>query len=278
MLGQIGYLVKAAADADAQHDGGAGVGAGQTYGLDDKVLYALHAVGRLEHAETAHILAAEALGGHSESTAVSRDQADRDGGGGIVLRVHPAQGVAHDGLAEIPFAVALAHALVNGGLKVPLDVHILAQLHKYAGHAGVLADGHVGLLGQLHVVPQKAQGLLGQGPGLGLALPVQGGNDVGGQVGVGLDAQASHRFRDGGGLDGTHTHSLFLRVFSIVSKWGWHFQRRAKKSRREFRRDFRSLWEGSGVLKGSVGGADGAVSAQRAQTSQVVDGAEGVVE
>ena len=103
---------------------------------------------------------------------------------------------------------------MNGGLKVALNVHILAQLHKYAGHAGVLADGHVGLLGQLHVVPQQAQGLLGQGPGLGLALPVQGGNDVGGQVGVGLDAQLGHRVGEGGGLDGTHSHSLFLIGFS----------------------------------------------------------------
>ena len=94
---------------------------------------------------------------------------------------------------------------MNGLLKVPLDVDVLAQFHKDAGHARVLADGQVLLLGQLHVVPQQAQGLLGQGPGLLLPAAVQGSHDVLGQVGVGLDTQPGHRVRNGGGGDGTHT-------------------------------------------------------------------------
>ena len=102
---------------------------------------------------------------------------------------------------------------MDGLLEIPLNMHVLAQLHKHAGHARVLADGQVFLLRQLHVFPQEPQGLLGQRPGLVLPGGVQSGHDVPGQVGVGLDAQLGHRVGEGGGLDGTHTHSLFLIGF-----------------------------------------------------------------
>ena len=59
---QISHLVKAAAYADAQHDGRAGVGTGQLDGLQHELPEALHAVGGLEHLDAAHVLAAKALG------------------------------------------------------------------------------------------------------------------------------------------------------------------------------------------------------------------------
>ena len=63
LFGQIGHLVKAAAHADAQHDGRAGVGTGQLDGLQHELPEALHTVGGLEHLDAAHVLAAKALGG-----------------------------------------------------------------------------------------------------------------------------------------------------------------------------------------------------------------------
>ena len=53
---QLGHLVKGTADADAQHNGGTGVGAGQTHRLKNEVFHALHPVGGLEHPQAAHIL------------------------------------------------------------------------------------------------------------------------------------------------------------------------------------------------------------------------------
>ena len=163
VLGQRGHLVKAAAHAHAQHDGGTGVGAGQTHRLHHEAHHALHPVGGLEHGKAAHILAAEALGHHGDGTAVAGHQPKGDGGGGVVPGVHPAQGVGHDGFAQIALAIAPAHSLVDSLLEVALDMYLLAQLHKDAGHARVLTDGQLSGAGQLHVVPQQAQ--LGDGGG-----------------------------------------------------------------------------------------------------------------
>ena len=115
---------------------------------------------------------------------------------------------------------------MDGLLKVALDVDLLAQLHKHTGHPRVLTDRQFFPLRKLQIVPQQAQGLFGKRPGLLPAGAVQGGDDVGGQVSVGLDTQLCHRVGDGGGGNGTHTDALFLRVFSIVPNFaergkGW---------------------------------------------------------
>ena len=231
---QIGCLVEGAADPDAQHCRGTGVGARQAHRLHHEALYALHPVGGLEHPQAAHVLTAEALGGHGDFASVPGDQPDGDGGWGVVPGVHPAEGVAHDGFTQITLAIALADPLMDGRLELALDVDLLAQLHEHTGHARVLADGQVFFLRQPQVVPQKAQGLPGQGPGL--ALPggvqggVQGGHDVRGQMGVGLDAQLGHRLGDGGGPDGTHRHSLFLVGFVPLYQKPGRFSRAAQKN------------------------------------------------
>ena len=136
LLGQIGHLVKAAAHADAQHDGRAGVGARQLYGIHHELFKALHTVGGFKHLDAAHVLAAKALGGHRDAAALAVHQMHRDGGGGVVAGVAPAQRVGHDALAQIAVGVAPAHALMDGGFKAAVNVHIGAQLHEHAGHAG----------------------------------------------------------------------------------------------------------------------------------------------
>ena len=55
---------------------------------------------------------------------------------------------------------------MDGLLKVPVDVDLLAQLHKDAGHARVLTDGQIPLPGVQLILLEQLQGLLGQGPGL----------------------------------------------------------------------------------------------------------------
>ncbi len=63
LLGKIRHLIKAAAHADAQHDGRAGVGTCLLHGVQHELLKALHAIGGLEHLDAAHILAAKSLWG-----------------------------------------------------------------------------------------------------------------------------------------------------------------------------------------------------------------------
>ena len=154
-LGQVGHLVKATAHADAQHDGGAGVGTRQLHRLQNKLLEALNAVGGFQHLNPAHVFTAEALGGHGDLAAVPIHQMNGDGRGGVVAGVAPAKGVGHNALAQVARAVTLADALVDGLFKAALDMNIGAQLHKNAGHAGVLADGQVGGLGGPQVIPEQ---------------------------------------------------------------------------------------------------------------------------
>ena len=92
-------------------------------------------------------------------------------------------------------------------LEVALDMYLLAQLHKDAGHARVLTDGQLSGAGQLHVVPQQAQHVPGQGPWLLLPAFDQGGGHIVGQAGVGLNAQPGHHLGDGGGGNDFHGRS-----------------------------------------------------------------------
>ena len=78
-----------------------------------------------------------------------------DGSGGVVAGVAPAQRVGHDALAQVAIGVAPAHALVDGGFKAAVNVHIGAQLHEHAGHAGVLTEGQVFFLCGAKVRPQQ---------------------------------------------------------------------------------------------------------------------------
>ena len=46
-------------------------------------------------------------------------------------------------------------------IKVAVDMDVLPQFHKNTGHARVLADGEVFLLGKLHIVVNVVEGNLG---------------------------------------------------------------------------------------------------------------------
>ena len=204
VLGQRGHLVEGAAHAHSQHNGGAGVGARLLYGFHHEALDALYPVGGAEHGQAAHVLTAAALGSHGDGAAVAGHQMEGNEGRGVVPGVYPAEGVAHNGLAQIALAVAPANALVDSLLKIAVNVDVLAQLHKNTGHPGVLADGQGPLLCHLQVVPQQVQRLFGQGPGLLLTGAVQGGGNVLGQMGVGFHAQTGHCVGDGPGGNGSH--------------------------------------------------------------------------
>ena len=211
-LGEIGHFIKAAAHADAQHDGRAGVGAGQLDRLDDELLEALHAVGGLEHLDAAHVLAAEALGGDGDGAAVTVHQMHRDGGGGVVAGVAPAQRVGHDALAQIAVGVAPPYALVDRSLKAAIDMDVCTQLHEDAGHAGILTDGQILFFRRREVRPEQVKGVLCQRPGLFGPGLVQCFLHVPGQAGVGLDAEAGHGVRDLLRGNGSHRSSLRLQA------------------------------------------------------------------
>ena len=109
--------------------------------LKDKVLDTLQAGGRLEHTDLAHVFAAEALRANGDLHLVARDDLGVQHSRGVVAGVAAANRVLNNGLSQIALVVTAAHALVYGFRKVAADeVHVLADLKEYAGHAGILAD------------------------------------------------------------------------------------------------------------------------------------------
>ena len=133
-------------------------------------------------------------------------------GRGVVLGVAPAEGVPHHGAPQQALDIALAHPFVDGGLKVPADVDVLAHLGKDDGHACILADGNGHLPGGVQVAAQIAQDGLGGAVPLLLGALLDEGLQIGGQHPVGVHAQIPHS--GGDGLRGDFSHS-----FSPLLEW-----------------------------------------------------------
>ena len=98
LFGQRCAVVEAAADADAQHDGRAGVGSGLLHRVKHEFFHALDAVGWLEHGKAAHVFTACALGGDGDFAAATRHKMHGQERRGVVPRVDALQRVRCDGL------------------------------------------------------------------------------------------------------------------------------------------------------------------------------------
>ena len=130
-----------------------------------------------------------------------------DDGRSVVAGVAPADGILHHGFAQKSLGVAPGHARVDGGFKVALNVHLLADLAEHAGHAGVLTNGQAGIPGGIQIVAQGFQCGFGDGP----LFRFKGGAHrvfhIGGKPVVGLHAKAGHCFGDGLGTDLSHSRA-----------------------------------------------------------------------
>ena len=69
-------------------------------------------------------------------------------GGGVVVGVHPAQGITDDGFSELALGVALAHSFIHRFIQIAVhQMDFLAQHEKHHSHSSILADGNLKLLG-----------------------------------------------------------------------------------------------------------------------------------
>ena len=221
-LGQQRHLLEGAADAHAQHHGRAGIGPGQPCRLHHKILHALQALGRGEHAQAAHVFAAESLGRNREAQPVARDQPHMQDGGRIIAGVSAADGVAHHGLAQVAIGISAPDALVDRVLqKSARDVRVLAQFSKDHRHARILADGHAALARHVGVVANQLQRFPRRREGLRFAGSVQQRPHRLRQQRTGFDAQP--RDRRGDVLIAylpalSHGHGLLHRYQSSVMR------------------------------------------------------------
>ena len=99
LFGQRCAVVEAAADADTQHNGRAGVGSGLLHRVKHEFFHALDAVGWLEHGKAAHVLTARALGGDGDFAAAARHKMHGQECRGVVPRVDALQRVGGNGFA-----------------------------------------------------------------------------------------------------------------------------------------------------------------------------------
>ena len=68
--------------------------------------------------------------------------------GGVVVGVHPPEGIPDDGAPEIPLQAGSADALVDRFLQAAAhQLHLLAQPDKQHSHSRILTDGDVQLPG-----------------------------------------------------------------------------------------------------------------------------------
>src|SRR4029434_7017612 len=107
---------------------------------DDDRADAVDAVGGHEHAQRAHVLAAEPLRGDHQLHAIAGHEVDVDDAGGFVPRhLEPAGWIARHRLPQVARTGALANAGVYSVVHRATDpMHVLADLEEDHGDAAVL--------------------------------------------------------------------------------------------------------------------------------------------
>ncbi len=220
-FGQNRCQLESAADAHADDDRRTRVGPGLGHAVHDEVLDPVPALGRSEHGHAGHVLAAPALGHEGDLEPIALDQIKMDDGRSVVLGVGAGEGVA-GGLAQKPFVVALAHALVYG-LPERHAVHpqILTDLDEEHGQPRILTQGQTGGLGQFIIFGQLPEYLPGRRIVLGGGASRQTIAHVLGQNPVGLDAHPGHVVDDGLCRDGPHGYfrkSCLMAVMPILRR------------------------------------------------------------
>ena len=93
---------------------------------------------------------------------------------------------------------------------------VLADLQEDAGHAGILADGHLVTVGDLVVFLDAVQDLLSGRPLLLLTGAGDAVLHVLGQMAVGLHAKAGHHFGDACGIQFSHGE---VPPYSTLYSW-----------------------------------------------------------
>ena len=157
LFGEEGAGIKAAADAHAHVDGRAGAGARQAHRVRDRLQNAFRALRGGEHAEPAHVLAAEPLGQKGDAHAIARNELGVQMGGRVVGSVHAGERIA-DALAEQPVAVSAAYAVVHRFRKGHArEADVLPELDEHYRHARILADGHLFPRGDLLIFQHGAE-------------------------------------------------------------------------------------------------------------------------
>lgn len=205
LFGKQGTHLGVAADAHADNQRGAGASAVFLDAADHIADDVLAGGAGVEHLQRAGVLAACALRDDRHGDAVARHQTDVDDGRGVVLRIDAVERVVYHRHPQVALLVCLAHALVDGVLKqLAHDVYILPDFGKDDHHAGVLADGQAGLLGNLVVVDDISDGAFAVWRDFIVISGVQRQLDVRRQEFVGAQAQVFDGAHDGFGCDDSH--------------------------------------------------------------------------
>src|SRR5450756_2433075 len=144
LLGEQGALLQIPPDAYTHHDWRTGVCACPGNRVHDFFLHAFPAGRRGEHHHLAHVLAAGALGNHSDYQLIHLALLEVDDRGRVVAGVLSLeQWLRHEAGPQVSIGVAPAHPFGDGaGQGAPLDGNARPLPNEDHGYAGVLAVGY----------------------------------------------------------------------------------------------------------------------------------------
>ena len=197
LLCEESSLIEGAADSNADYDGRTGVGACSLNGLDDEVLDTLKTCGGLEHTDSGHILASEALGAKSDLEVLAGNDLGIDHCGSVVTGVAATNRVANNGLTEVAVSISAAYALVDSLGKVAAnDVEVLTDLEEYASHTGILTDRYVLCVCDLKVLDDVIKNALSDLAVLASAAILDRALYVGGKMIVSIDTESFNSIDD----------------------------------------------------------------------------------
>jgi hypothetical protein len=197
LLCEESSLIEGTADSNADYDGRTGVRTCSLNGLNDEILDTLKTCGGLEHTDSGHILATEALRAECDLEVLTGNDLGVDHSGGVVTGVAAANGVAYDGLTEVAVSISAAYALVDSLGKVAAnDVEVLTDLKEYASHTGILTDRYVLCVCDLKVLDNVIKNALSDLAVLASAAILDRALYVGGKMVVSIDTESFNSIDD----------------------------------------------------------------------------------
>ena len=150
-----------AANAYANGNRRAGVRACSTNGINNKFFDAFHTVSRLEHFQSAHVLAAAALRAENDMHLVARNNFGMNNSRSIVAGILAFENrVTYRGFTQIAFGIAFSYAGMHCFVQITAnEVYLLADFQENNSQTGILAQRHSLLLSQLKIFYQRSQNL-----------------------------------------------------------------------------------------------------------------------
>ena len=137
-------FIKGTSDTYAYYHGRTWIRSCCLHGLQNKALDSLNSRSGLEHPDSAHIFAAEALGTYGYFDLLARNDLRIQHSRRIVAGIAAAHRILYNGFSKVPLVIATAYAFIYGFPQIAAcDMYVLTNLQEYTGQTRILTDGYM---------------------------------------------------------------------------------------------------------------------------------------